>query len=639
MEIKIASDDPQSMAQSGESILRSLQNTNFSYANIIVRESIQNALDATIKGRKITNVDFKLGDFEAKELSSNFEQVEDLLNERFSGKQEFLAISDHNTVGLTGDYRSSSQEILDKSNFQKLVFDIGNNQQAEGAGGSWGMGKTSYFRIGVGLVIYYTRVKLTDGEYEERLIASLIENPKNSERLLKSSRRGIAWWGDHLEDDRLMPITDHKRIAEFLNIFGLKSYSSDDTGTTIIVPYLKKDLSDASQEIPWEKSFEGSIAMAVQRWYAPRLANHVYYETTGRSALSCTLNGRNLALEMVPTFYFMQRLYNAALTGRPDDRKPAIQVQDVILPRGFEKNHMSAGRVAYMMPSIEDLEMDKDKSSPVSYVTSDLSDDEKTNRILGIARMPGMVVKYDVNGKWTAGCKADNANLLAFFVPKSDQRMYKKLRDQGIDNLEQYLRASEKADHADWYDAFGESIVKRVAALTAETLSSLIGNNGKNDETHISDRLARKMGRLLLSPLKGSSGTKAKTENKARSAIHRRKNSFIKILDSEPIAGNKISIEYEGSVENSADLLLTVQTQDGKLTQKKWQNYFKDIPFPVKIIGFSMDDADLKKTVSDYSISLAPKDATEIHGKLELQINSTEYDVSLALVQEKDQKG
>lgn len=639
MEIKIAIDDPQSMAQSGESILRSLQNTDFSYANIVVRESIQNALDATIEGKKITNVDFTLGDFEGEELSRHFEKIEDSLNERFAGKQEFLAISDHNTVGLTGDYRSDSQDVLDKSNFQKLVFDIGNNQQAEGAGGSWGMGKTSYFRIGAGIVIYYTRVKLTSGEYEERLIASLIENPKKKERLLKSSRRGIAWWGDHLKDDRLLPVTDHQRIADFLNIFGLKGYSSDETGTTIIVPYLRKDLTDENLEVPWEKTFEESIAMAVQRWYAPRLANSVYYETTGRSALFCTLNGRNLALEMVPTFRFMQRLYNAALTGNPDNLKPVIQVRDVVLPRGFEKNHASAGRVAYMMPTIEDLEMDKDKSSPVSYVTSDLTDDDKVNRILGIARMPGMVVKYDVNGKWTAGCKADDANLLAFFVPKSDQKMYKKLRDQGIDNLEQYLRTSEKADHADWYDAFGETIVKRVTGLTAETLSSLISNNGKNVETHISDRLARKMGRLLLNPIKGNSGTRAKSENKSKSSLHHKRTSFVKIVDSEPIAGDKISIKYEGSVKNSADLSLVVQTQDGKLTQDKWQEYFNDLPFPVKITGFSLDEADLKKTVGDYGISLKVKDTTEIHGTLELQINSREYDVSLVIMQEKNPNG
>lgn len=635
MKIKIAIDDPQSMAQSGESILRSLQNLDFSYSNMIVRESIQNALDATIKGEKITKVDFRLGKFEAEDLNNRFEQISGSLNEKFSGPQDFLAISDHNTVGLTGDYQSDNPEILDKSNFQKLVFDIGNNQQAEGAGGSWGMGKTSYFRIGVGIVAYYTRVKLSSEEYEERLIVSLIENPKKDSRLLKYSRRGIAWWGDHLEGDHLVPITDRKAITDFLKIFELNNYSDNETGTMIIIPYLKRHLVDPDLNVPWEKSFGESIAMAVQRWYAPRLSNSVYYEATGRSILQCTLNGRNLALEMVPTFNFMQRLYNAALTGKADDKNPKIQVQDVILPRGFEKNKSSAGRIAYMLPTVEDLEMDKDKSSPTTYITSDEVDDKQFNKILGITRMPGMVVKYDINGRWTTGCKTENNNLLAFFVPKSDQRMYVKLRNQGVDNFEQYLRVSEKADHADWYDSFGENIVKRVIILTAEALSSSINRDGKNEETHISDRLAKKMGRLLLNPLNGNSGTKRPSKKGGNS--RRVRTSFIKIIDSNFLVGNKISVKYEGAIKNSAEISLVVQTQDGRLSQEKWKEFFNNIPFPVKIIGFSMEEANLTKKVDDYNIYIEAQNPTNIHGTIELQINSADYDVNLAIMQAKEE--
>lgn len=47
MKIKKASDDVQNMSQSGDAILKSLQNTDFSLTDIIVRESLQNALDAS----------------------------------------------------------------------------------------------------------------------------------------------------------------------------------------------------------------------------------------------------------------------------------------------------------------------------------------------------------------------------------------------------------------------------------------------------------------------------------------------------------------------------------------------------------------------------------------------------------------
>jgi hypothetical protein len=67
---------------------------------------------------------------------------------------------------------------------------LGKNQEADGAGGSWGLGKTSFFRLGIGIVIYYTRVEIENG-YEERLIASLIESPKQKNRLLPTNGREL----------------------------------------------------------------------------------------------------------------------------------------------------------------------------------------------------------------------------------------------------------------------------------------------------------------------------------------------------------------------------------------------------------------------------------------------------------------
>lgn len=70
MKIKTVSSDLQNMSQSGDAILKSLQNNSFSLADIIVRESIQNSLDASKPRSEQTNVDFKLGDFNDRELNS-----------------------------------------------------------------------------------------------------------------------------------------------------------------------------------------------------------------------------------------------------------------------------------------------------------------------------------------------------------------------------------------------------------------------------------------------------------------------------------------------------------------------------------------------------------------------------------------
>ncbi|EQC58517.1 hypothetical protein N219_11360 [Limosilactobacillus fermentum MTCC 8711] len=147
-------------------------------------KSIQNALDATKGDSKFTRVEYHTGKFNTETLNPKFKEISDELTKRYPKSAKYLSISDKGTVGLNGKYDSDKAEDLINSNFYKLVFGIGKNQEAEGAGGSWGLGKTSYFRMGIGLVIYYTRVKIGD-EYEERLIGSLIENPKEKTKLLK----------------------------------------------------------------------------------------------------------------------------------------------------------------------------------------------------------------------------------------------------------------------------------------------------------------------------------------------------------------------------------------------------------------------------------------------------------------------
>ncbi|WP_259341008.1 hypothetical protein [Mammaliicoccus sciuri] len=230
------------MSQDGDAILRSLQNKSLPVIDLLVRESLQNSLDATLEGKNETKVDFKLGNFDSVSLARHFEGISEELSNRFDGDEEFIAIKDRNTTGLTGDYRASDAVTANKSNFFKLVFGIGKNQEAEGAGGSWGLGKTSYFRLGIGIVIYYTRVKVDNG-YEERLIASLIESPKQKQRLLPENGRGIAWWGEFEDENpsQLLPITDEEEINEFLDIFKIDRYKNEETGTTIIVPYLGRN--------------------------------------------------------------------------------------------------------------------------------------------------------------------------------------------------------------------------------------------------------------------------------------------------------------------------------------------------------------------------------------------------------------
>lgn len=69
MKLKNAPNDLQSMSQDGDAILRSLQNKSLPIIDLMVRESLQNSLDATLPKVENTIVEFNYGTFNSKELS------------------------------------------------------------------------------------------------------------------------------------------------------------------------------------------------------------------------------------------------------------------------------------------------------------------------------------------------------------------------------------------------------------------------------------------------------------------------------------------------------------------------------------------------------------------------------------------
>src|SRR5690606_7699366 len=138
--------------------------------------------------------------------------IKDALNKKFDNSNaKALYISDSNTVGLTGPLHIDEVVDNDYGNLQKLVYEISIPQNKEGAGGSWGLGKTIYFRFGIGLVFYYSRIKKMDGEYEHRLAATMVENEEGEYTYIPSvdnkPKRGIAWWGEEAEDGSTTAIT------------------------------------------------------------------------------------------------------------------------------------------------------------------------------------------------------------------------------------------------------------------------------------------------------------------------------------------------------------------------------------------------------------------------------------------------
>ena len=92
MEIEIA--EHARMTESGRSLLRLIQNQDIPLLDLLIRESVQNSLDAAIDSVDHISVDIITGDFNSRELNRNFEKIEHGLNRRYSGWQKFIAVCD-----------------------------------------------------------------------------------------------------------------------------------------------------------------------------------------------------------------------------------------------------------------------------------------------------------------------------------------------------------------------------------------------------------------------------------------------------------------------------------------------------------------------------------------------------------------
>ena len=130
------------MTTSGSSLLRMMQNVSTPVLDLIVRESLQNSLDAAKRTLQINSekirVDINYDIFDSNKLANEFEGISKKLHEMDSENAHFLSISDTNTIGLTGNLNGIFKSNEKDQNLGKLVFQIMKPQDNEGSGGSWG---------------------------------------------------------------------------------------------------------------------------------------------------------------------------------------------------------------------------------------------------------------------------------------------------------------------------------------------------------------------------------------------------------------------------------------------------------------------------------------------------------------------
>ena len=520
MKIEIA--EPGRMTQTGSSLLKLIQNNDMPILDLLVRESVQNSLDARRDDSDYVDVDFLTGEFDSLRLTQNLEGITGALRHRFPGeKYKFLAVKDSHTVGLTGELDYKKVRDNNYGNLLKLIYEISKPQEAEGAGGSWGLGKTVYFRVGIGLVVYYSRIMVSDGEYASRLAVSLVEDETSPDAVIPlykgQAKRGIAWWGREVDENVTEPITNEEYIRNFLNIFNILPYEGDETGTTIIIPYIdsEKLLSNNQVEylngsghtlIPyWCHDVEEYIRIAVQRWYAPRLNNSKYGR---RGYLRVSVNHRDLSFDMMePVFKVIHDLYNRAnhitVHDYLSDTEAEIKTGEIKIIKYLQDN--IAGTVAFAKVPREALGMTApmNKYEPYMYLNCEIRDSEVNYPIVCFTRKPGMIVSYKNVGAWVSSITptAKDSYIIGIFVLNSWNEMKNSPTPK---SLEEYVRKSEMADHTSWSDwsegTYNPRIITKIQNGVNRLISREFAPENRGPAPKEKSGLGKFLGDMILPP-------------------------------------------------------------------------------------------------------------------------------------------
>ncbi len=498
------------MVITGDNLYDMIQNFTTHNVDLLVREVIQNSLDAA-SGPDDPIIQFQTGSFCNHVLADTIPSLsESMKSIDRPQKCAFLSVKDINCTGLLGDLDGGIAHERQNSpqNLFNLVYDAMNPRQDEGAGGSWGIGKTVYFRFGSGIVFYYSRIKLGEGNFQSRLVGVLAEKKYPNNVLLKNQQKssGIAFFGRYKNNNRpsTIPIINESEIAEFLGIFEIQPYSEHETGTTVIIPFInEEELLEDSRWAPdvtkpiWYKDLGSLIKESVKKWYFPRLGNPDY---KGKPFV-CQVNSDILDPSGFHLIYQeLLHMYNQATRHREYSQNGLI-----CKPIKLKGGHV-VGTFVWKVFTRNDLKMTEPYNAPSPYERfgSEDIDDQSNPAIVLFTRKPGMIISYEIDRKpWVeSGLQIDEGQyLIGIFVLNSDVQIESE-------SLEEYFRLSEKADHMKWDDHSKANFrhissikpLNRITRNIRRTLKEYYGPKSVTGETVIPGRLARDLGKLLLPP-------------------------------------------------------------------------------------------------------------------------------------------
>ena len=616
----------------GSVTLKSLQNDNIPELDLLVREAIQNSSDAALgEAGPSYAVNFQYGSFTPAVFNSFLTDIESSLNIKYPiPSADFLEIRDTKTTGLTGCIRKADIKKDDHGNFFKLIYDTGKRQTKSSAGGNWGFGKSVYYRVGIGIVIFYSKIKTETG-YDSRLIITLVEDESKKDsngndatilNALEPLSAGKAWWGIRDGED-LLPLQDMDFIKSVLDVFGLKPFKDNETGTSIIIPYLKTDsllngIIPADAEIEagikehfssvWTASIADYLRLSIQKWYAPKIHNRELSNFCDKKWLLVSVNSTPIRKQdMLPLFNLAQELYTTSIAktyGHEYKSKtfPGIVCLPVNI-RGYF-NGMTSGYVSVIKISKQELNGTQNLLSPYDYIGKFEADGGLNEPVVMYSRDPGMIIDYAITGPWVkniAPPESPDDFVFAFYFPITHKTLKQDLPAPEYTGmpLGEYLRDCEASDHMGWNDPVKMQIVQRIQKNTVNQISGHLKKSEQVNVDATASKLAGRLGRNLLprvgygKKLGGSSGSGSSGGGGTKI------NNIVLEISSQTIHGNSLVMNYELQLmhgKKDAKVSLMIASEGGWIDPVSWKDEI-GTEFPAVFDSVSVDT--IKTSVSE----------------------------------------
>lgn len=638
------------MSMTGKSIIDALQNRSMSTIDLLVRESIQNSLDAYINNSKYKKVvvSFNIGNFNSRNLNNHLDLLGKELDKKYkNGTYEYISIEDKNTVGLNGkiDEIGSDNKY---GNFQKLVYEIAKPQTQDDAGGSWGYGKTIYFRVGIGLVVFYTRYNDENQGYKQRLACTYIEDETKYDSLLRNIKaednRGIAWLGKCAENgSTTVPEENEDYIRRFLTIFNIEPYADEETGTKIIIPYIdrtklledineKKDISSSTYYY-WKNSFEDTLRNSILMWYSPRINSLDYNRIYQKPYLQVYIN--NKAVIPSNTFFYkiINSMYKYAIRNNSNSLNDKVMYQqdieniDTLYIKSIKYSRLDgiAGTIVFTKVNKNAFE----EYLPYTYIGQENISSIGNRPIICFTRKPGMIIDYQQSNEWADSIASTDVDefLIGIFVLNSNAYIDSKY------SLEKYVRETEMADHSSWKDIKIDNISSgRIIGSICKNTKNIINRTFEDEIGQVTPKrkigISQKLGKIFL-PTTGFGTRPITGMNKIKSKkLRPPKNKDATFVFNETGYYSQKGINMEWTLKIHDCIVIIeplISTESGYKEKKFWIDTM-DMPFP-----FSFNSLVITEIFENNSKKNKLVDSLHIAGNLEL------FGIEIKILNEEEQ--